>query len=693
MNKLETEVVQTPIRKQEECAKFIIEDTYVPFVFNDVFKEIDVSYVFSFWVKSEHNGMLSVSGQKYQTTQTWKKYVIDINPYEKNLRLFFDESGIYYMYNSQLEKGDYGTDWRPAVEDVDQSISDTRTYFDITSEAIRGEVVAAEARMSSLIEQTAGGIRSEVSGIDGKITAIEQTASGITARLNGVESTANNASKTATNYLNFSDKGLIIGDHTAGTLGRNILVGSEYIDIRSGENTLARYADKNIHLGMDSTDSAIYLCGDVGKMSVTNGGWLQLETTGVLSLYSGSQTHIETKYVSGNPSSLISESRISTYATDSSASVMISSTTRNNLLGDTYIHVLPTEIELRAYSGAYAKTIGLELDATLSEVRISDGRLYVANGQGVFDRGVTIYNGATISGSVIMSNGLSVSGSASIGSALSVGGTISEGGTALSSKYYSSGSHMHASSLTIGTSDPLIYCDDGQHLRFRWLSGGAYRYMAMEDLYNLGWGYTSSSGINSNASTFNINTAANRNGVTVSGNFRPKVDNDMSCGTTSYRWTKVWAFTGSIQTSDEREKDILTDVDLKNYSDLFMDIKPIAYRWKNSQDKQIYFGVGAQTLEQQFKEHGYDPSLYGIIEYNELEEPTLTGQTDRYGMNYQNLQMLTLMQTQKNTRELETLRTENAELKATNTNLQARVEALWDIVMQMYHEFYVLKNK
>ena len=71
--------------------------------------------------------------------------------------------------------------------------------------------------------------------------------------------------KTATNYLNFSDKGLIIGDHTAGTLGRNVLIGSEYIDFRNSDVTLARYGANTIELGKGYSSNkniSINLCDD-----------------------------------------------------------------------------------------------------------------------------------------------------------------------------------------------------------------------------------------------------------------------------------------------------------------------------------------------------------------------------------------------------------------------------------------------
>lgn len=199
MNKLDAEIVGSPFEKQDECAKFTIEDVYVPFIFNDVIAEIGVGYVFSFWIKSETDGLISLLDHKCQTTKTWEKYEIPVEPYDKNLKLFFDKQGVYYLYNAQLEIGSRATAYRPAEEDVEDAVA--------------------------------------------------------------------NAAGTATNYLYFDEKGLVVGNHTANSLGRNILLTSETVDIRNGNTILASYGDDEIHLGVNSVFSAIYMCGDVGRIS------------------------------------------------------------------------------------------------------------------------------------------------------------------------------------------------------------------------------------------------------------------------------------------------------------------------------------------------------------------------------------------------------------------------------------------
>lgn len=54
------------------------------------------------------------------------------------------------------------------------------------------------------------------------------------------------AAKTATNYMKFQNNGLVVGDMTAGTLGKNILIDADSVDIRNGDTVLASYGAKTI---------------------------------------------------------------------------------------------------------------------------------------------------------------------------------------------------------------------------------------------------------------------------------------------------------------------------------------------------------------------------------------------------------------------------------------------------------------
>lgn len=84
---------------------------------------------------------------------------------------------------------------------------------------------------------------------------------------NTARTEAANAAKTATNYLGFSSDGLVVGDMTASTLGKNVLIDSDSVDIRNGSTVLASFEGNAITLGQNSADSVINLCDGAGTIS------------------------------------------------------------------------------------------------------------------------------------------------------------------------------------------------------------------------------------------------------------------------------------------------------------------------------------------------------------------------------------------------------------------------------------------
>lgn len=82
-----------------------------------------------------------------------------------------------------------------------------------------------------------------------------------------VDSDITDASKTATNYLNFSSGGLVVGDMTASTLGKNVLIDSDSVDIRNSTTTLASFGANKVTLGRNAEDSVIDLCNGAGTIS------------------------------------------------------------------------------------------------------------------------------------------------------------------------------------------------------------------------------------------------------------------------------------------------------------------------------------------------------------------------------------------------------------------------------------------
>lgn len=95
-----------------------------------------------------------------------------------------------------------------------------------------------------------------------KATSAQSTA-------NAARTEAANAAKTATNYLGFSSAGLVVGDMTSSTLGRNVLIDSDSVDIRNNTTVLASFGETLIELGKNSSESVISFCGGNATMTAT----------------------------------------------------------------------------------------------------------------------------------------------------------------------------------------------------------------------------------------------------------------------------------------------------------------------------------------------------------------------------------------------------------------------------------------
>lgn len=77
------------------------------------------------------------------------------------------------------------------------------------------------------------------------------------------------------------------------------------------------------------------------------------------------------------------------------------------------------------------------------------------------------------------------------------------------------------------------------------------------------------------------------NAINPYGNCSPGVDNAYNCGQSGQRWANVWANNGTIQTSDERNKENIEDSKLG--LDFINQLRPVSYKWKDTiQQVKIY---------------------------------------------------------------------------------------------------------
>lgn len=102
-----------------------------------------------------------------------------------------------------------------------------------------------------------------------------------------------------------------------------------------------------------------------------------------------------------------------------------------------------------------------------------------------------------------------------------------------------------------------------------------------------------------------------------SGNVRPGYDNSQPIGTAAFRWSVVYAGTGSINTSDEREKS-----DIGGIPDEWLDAWGTVgwSRFKFKEGKRWHIGLIAQRVHAAFAEAGLDAFEIGLCCYDEWEE-------------------------------------------------------------------------
>ena len=105
---------------------------------------------------------------------------------------------------------------------------------------------------------------------------------------------------------------------------------------------------------------------------------------------------------------------------------------------------------------------------------------------------------------------------------------------------------------------------------------------------------------------------------------RPRTDSTYSLGGAARRWTVVYADTATINTSDERGKEQIQDIDaavLRAWGNVeYQQFKFKDAVLKKGSGARWHIGVVAQRVKEAFEAEGVDPFAYGILCYDEWEE-------------------------------------------------------------------------
>ena len=161
-----------------------------------------------------------------------------------------------------------------------------------------------------------------------------------------------------------------------------------------------------------------------------------------------------------------------------------------------------------------------------------------------------------------------------------------------------------------------------------------------------GW----TAGLDSSTNGFVVVSENTRMKLGQSNNYRlsigstdvsPEVDNTASCGSATLRWTDIYAVSGSVNTSDEREKTIEPTYDLG--IDFIRLLNPIKYKW-NVRAREVvstgeegwqyevtdlpgvryHYGLSAQNVKAALEQLNLNPSDIGIWALDDPSDPNST---------------------------------------------------------------------
>ena len=271
-------------------------------------------------------------------------------------------------------------------------------------------------------------------------------------------------------------------------------------------------------------------------------------------------------------------------------------------------------------SGASSGYVGLAPAAaagsttyTLPSADGSANQVLRTNGSGVLSW-VTSGSGTvtSVSGTGTVS-GLSLSGTVTTSGNLTLGGTLSlTSGDITSGLGFTPYSNTNPSGFVTSSGSVAFATSAGSASTATNLSGGTLT--------------TSSYSLLSSTSLVAIGNSSGQ-GVFVngSGSFSSSIDNTMSCGTSGFRWTTVYATTGTINTSDANQKqqiEKLTDVEFAVANELKSKVKTFKFNEAvaaKGSNARKHVGWIAQDVQTTFANHGLNANDYGMFCSDEID--------------------------------------------------------------------------
>ncbi len=583
----------------------------------------------------------------------------------------------------KLELGNKATDWTPAPEDIESSItevSDKQSSMQLDLDGFKTSVSNTYATKTQL--NTVDGKFANYSTTTQMNSAINQSASNIKLE----------ASKT------YATKNELTGKVDTDKVVSAINVSPEEIKIQSSKITLEGIVTANSRFKILTDGSMEAVNGKFsGTITASNGkiaGWnidtmnIYKETENDGYVYR-SQVTCSTALSTGV---VFGISRIKDnnrewmfyvapdgrlYATK--ASIVGSITATSGRIGKFNIYsdflMAGTGSTAAGMSGNQAFWAGGEI-SNEAPFRVSyDGKLVATN--------ATI-TGIINGGSITSNTKINVTTDATIGNNLYVGQDQSVGSSRVKYVYFSNNTYLRKT-LTSNYEYLHVVGSDNVSLAAGYHKSSVHAGISVVTADNIPsvniYTNDGTSGIKPSVSLNNKDVniyssyavrMTNGNGKSISfwsgsgsfgGFFTPisteNVDK-VTLGTEDYRWHRLYSELGVYTPSDIRKKTNIREYD-KRFEDMYMDLKPIIYDFKNDIGNS-HCGLIAQWTKDAMINHGITDKEFGVFEYN--------SENDSYGIIYSEIPSLNMHMIQKTIKRVNTNDKEIAELKSEIARLQ-----------------------
>ena len=111
--------------------------------------------------------------------------------------------------------------------------------------------------------------------------------------------------------------------------------------------------------------------------------------------------------------------------------------------------------------------------------------------------------------------------------------------------------------------------------------------------------------------------------------FVPSHNNTMDLGCATYKWKQLYAGSGTINTSDKRQKKFIRSINDK-YTEFFKKIRPVTYKFKKNQSDRIHIGFIAQEIEETLNDVGMNSGDFAGF----IKSPIEGKEDFEYGLRY-----------------------------------------------------------